>query len=134
MVNLPGNRGSCWVATAGPTGYPQLDNSIHAETVVVGGGIVGLTTALHLLDAGGSVIVVEALEIGRQVTGRSTAKITTQHALIYRHLIDTCGLPTARSYAEANSAGAARIKDRIKEYVIACYLERKDAYAYATSA
>ncbi len=134
MVNLPGNRGSCWVATADRTSYPQLDSSIHAESVVVGGGIVGLTTALRLIEAGRSVVLVEALEIGQQVTGRSTAKITTQHALIYRHLIDTCGLPTARIYAEANSAGAALIKGWIREYAIPCDLERKDAYAYATSA
>jgi glycine/D-amino acid oxidase-like deaminating enzyme len=49
---------------------------MRAETVVVGGGIVGLTTALRLCEARRSVILVEALEIGQQVTGRSTAKIT----------------------------------------------------------
>ncbi|AWI60827.1 hypothetical protein ABIA22_006441 [Sinorhizobium fredii] len=133
MANLPGNRGSCWVAGAGPTGYSPLDGSIHAETVVVGGGIVGLTTALRLREAGRSVVLLEALEIGGQVTGRSTAKITTQHALIYRHLIDALDLARARRYAEANSAGAALIKDWIREYAIACDLERKDAYTYATS-
>ncbi|WP_018237448.1 FAD-dependent oxidoreductase [Ensifer sp. BR816] len=134
MVNLPGNRGSCWVDGAGPTGYSLLEGSIHAETVVVGGGIVGLTTALRLREAGRSVILVEGLQIGGQVTGGSTAKITTQHALIYRQLIDRCGLATARSYAEANSAGAAQIKDWIREYAIDCDLERKAAYSYATSA
>ncbi|ACP22707.1 putative oxidoreductase (plasmid) [Sinorhizobium fredii NGR234] len=134
MVNLPGNRGSCWVAGAGRTGYSPLDGSIHAETVVVGGGIVGLTTALRLGEAGRSVILLEALEIGGQVTGRSTAKITTQHALIYRHLIDALDLAKARRYAEANSAGAALIKDWIREYAIACDLDRKPAYTYATSA
>ncbi|AUX80222.1 MULTISPECIES: FAD-dependent oxidoreductase [Sinorhizobium] len=133
MVDLPGKRGSCWVAGAGPTGYSPLDGSIHAETVVVGGGIVGLTAALRLSEAGRSVILLEALEIGGQVTGRSTAKITTQHALIYRHLIDSLGLARARSYAEANSAGAALIKDWIRDYAIACDLERKNAYTYATS-
>ncbi|WOS64883.1 FAD-dependent oxidoreductase [Sinorhizobium fredii] len=134
MANLPGNRGSCWVAGAGPTGYWPLDGSIHAETVVVGGGIVGLTTALRLREAGRSVVLLEALEIGGQVTGRSTAKITTQHALIYRHLIDALDLARAQRYAEANSAGAALIRDWIREYAIACDLERKDAYTYATSA
>ncbi len=133
MVNLPGNRGSCWVAGAGSAGYSPLDSSIHAETVVVGGGIVGLTTALRLREAGRSVILVEALEIGRQVTGRATAKITTQHALIYRHLIDILDLATARSYADANTAGAALLKDWIREYAIACDLERKDAYTYTIS-
>nr|WP_244564634.1 FAD-dependent oxidoreductase [Rhizobium sullae] len=118
--------------------YPPLDASIHAETVVVGAGIVGLTTALRLLEAGRSVIVIEGLRVGRQVTGRSTAKITTQHRLIYRHLIDTIGLEHARAYAEANSAGADCIKGWIAEHGIDCNLEAKSAYAYtqdpATSA
>ena len=38
--------------------------------------------------AGLSVAVLESQRIGRQVTGRSTAKITCQHGLIYRHLIE----------------------------------------------
>jgi glycine/D-amino acid oxidase-like deaminating enzyme/nitrite reductase/ring-hydroxylating ferredoxin subunit len=96
----------------------------------VGAGIVGLTTALRLCEAGRSVIVVEALRVGGQVTGRSTAKITTQHALIYRHLIDTRGRELAQSYADANKAGVACIKDWIREYGIACDLEPKAAYAY----
>jgi glycine/D-amino acid oxidase-like deaminating enzyme len=49
---------------------------------VIGAGIVGLTAAYLLASAGLSVAVVEALRVGRQVTGRSTAKITSQHSLI----------------------------------------------------
>ena len=71
---LAGKSGSCWTAVAQPTNYPRLERSIHAETVVVGAGIVGLTAALRLCEAGRSVIVVEGLRIGGQVTGRSTAK------------------------------------------------------------
>src|SRR5687768_7518387 len=105
---LSGRNASCWVATATPTSFPPLDASIHAETVVVGAGIVGLTAALKLCEAGRSVVVLEALRIGGQVTGRSTAKITTQHGLIYRHLIDCRGSAAAQQYADANRAGASR--------------------------
>jgi hypothetical protein len=53
------------------------------------------------------VAVVEALRVGRQVTGRSTAKITSQHSLIYGHLIETRGIDQAQCCAEANRSGAA---------------------------
>ncbi|MER9074059.1 FAD-dependent oxidoreductase [Mesorhizobium sp. M0904] len=130
MAILLGKPGSCWVAAARSRNYPQLEGSIRADAVVVGAGIVGLTTALRLCEAGRSVVVVEGLRTGGQVTGRSTAKITTQHALIYRHLIDTVGPELAQVYADANSAGARQIRDWVREYAIACDLESKDAYTY----
>jgi hypothetical protein len=66
-----------------------------------------------------------------QVTGRSTAKITTQHSLIYRHLIDTAGQDTAMFYAAANRTAVERIRTWIETLDIACDYERKAAYAYA---
>jgi glycine/D-amino acid oxidase-like deaminating enzyme/nitrite reductase/ring-hydroxylating ferredoxin subunit len=133
MTSLPGKSGSCWVASVKGESYPKLDRSLHAETVIIGGGIVGLTAALRLCEAGRQVIVLEGLRVGGQVTGRSTAKITTQHALIYRDLILRLGLDKARAYAEANRAGAAQIKDWARLYGIECDLETKAAYAYATN-
>ncbi|TJV24705.1 MAG: FAD-binding oxidoreductase, partial [Mesorhizobium sp.] len=61
MAILSGKPGSCWVAAATATNYPPLEGSIHADAVVVGAGIVGLTTALRLCEAGRSVIVIEGL-------------------------------------------------------------------------
>ncbi|MES0208978.1 FAD-dependent oxidoreductase [Mesorhizobium sp. M0028] len=130
MAILLGKPGSCWVAAARSTNYPQLEGSIHADAVVVGAGIVGLTTALRLCEAGRSVVVLEGLRTGGQVTGRSTAKITTQHTLIYRHLIHTVGRELAQVYADANSAGARQIRDWVNNYAIACDLESKEAYTY----
>jgi glycine/D-amino acid oxidase-like deaminating enzyme/nitrite reductase/ring-hydroxylating ferredoxin subunit len=130
---LPGRRDCCWSATAPQTNYPALEGSGGADVAIVGAGIVGLTAAYLLARAGLSVAVLEARRIGRQVTGRSTAKITTQHGLIYRHLIDTFGIDHAQRYAEANRRGAEQIADWIDQLGIACDLERKDAYAYTCS-
>jgi hypothetical protein len=93
--------------TAPHTSYPPLSGSGRADVGVIGAGIVGLTAAYLLASAGLSVAVVEALRVGRQVTGRSTAKITSQHSLIYGHLIETRGIDQAQRCAEANRSGAA---------------------------
>ena len=102
----------------------------HFDVVIVGGGIVGLTAAIQLAWAGQKVAVVEALRVGRQVTGRSTAKITTQHGLIYRHLIDTLGTEKARLYANANETAFRYIERLVADHNLDCDYETRDAFVY----
>jgi glycine/D-amino acid oxidase-like deaminating enzyme/nitrite reductase/ring-hydroxylating ferredoxin subunit len=130
QTTLSGKRDCCWNVTAPETNYTELSGSGGADVAIVGAGIVGLTTAYLLAHAGLSVAVLEARRIGRQVTGRSTAKITSQHGLIYRHLIETRGIDVAQHYAEANRRGAEQIVTWIRELGIVCDFERKAAYAY----
>ena len=130
MTHLAGAAEFCWVACAPDTSYPALAGSNRAEVAVVGGGIVGLTAALTLCQAGHSVILLEARRIGHQVTGRSTAKITTQHGLIYHYLRENFGAEKAQAYADANQSGMQRITQWIGEFGISCDLQTKSAYAY----
>ncbi|WP_207461173.1 FAD-dependent oxidoreductase [Azospirillum sp. SYSU D00513] len=132
MRIFPGTAESCWIADAPSTAYPALPGDVVVDVAVIGGGIVGLTAALLLKRAGKRVAVLEMRRVGRQVTGRSTAKITSLHALIYRHLTDCFGAETARLYGEANQAGLALIRDLARELRIDCNLETKNAYTYAT--
>ena len=129
-IALPGKADCCWSATAPLTSYRSLAGAARVDVAVVGAGIVGLTAALLLVRAGLSVAVLEARRVGRQVTGRSTAKVTSQHSLIYRHLRDTFDLDTARLYAEANRAGVRQIRKWVDDLGITCDFEQKDAYAY----
>lgn len=131
MAKLAGTPDCCWTADIPETNYPALAGSAECDAVIVGAGIVGLTAALELCEAGKSVVVLEARRVGRQVTGRSTAKITTQHALVYRQLIDKAGHDIAQAYAEANRTAVEHIRQRIDSLGIDCDYERKSAYAYA---
>lgn len=130
MIQLSGGAESCWVADAPSTNYPALTGRRSFDVAIVGGGIAGLTAAIELASAGRQVAVVEALRIGRQVTGRSTAKITTQHSLIYDHLTETRGRDAAKLYADANARGCAWIGDAINRHRIACDYETANAFAY----
>jgi glycine/D-amino acid oxidase-like deaminating enzyme/nitrite reductase/ring-hydroxylating ferredoxin subunit len=131
-IKLFGKPDSCWTATAPATTFRKLERSGSADVVVIGAGIVGLTTAYLLTEAGLSVTVLEARRVGRQVTGRSTAKITSQHSLIYRHLIETFDVETAKRYADANCAGINLIRQWVRELGLDCDFESKHAYAYST--
>ena len=129
-MSLPGRQDCCWTAIAPETSHAALSGRQRVEVAIVGGGIAGLSAALPLAQAGRSVAVIEARRVGRQVTGRSTAKITTQHGLIYDHLTKTLGREDAARYADANLAGMRVMLGWIANYAIDCALERKAAYAY----
>jgi glycine/D-amino acid oxidase-like deaminating enzyme len=117
---------SFWVATVADHGsqHPPLKGDVEIDVAVVGAGIVGLTAALLLLRGGRRVAVLEALQVGRQVSGRSTAKITSQHGLIYETLERSFGEEGAQAYGAANEAGLAQIVRFAEELGIECDLAR----------
>ena len=123
---------ACWIDTAPATRYPAVTRSFESEVVVIGAGIVGLTTAYVLAKAGVEVTLLEAQRVARGVTARSTAKVTSQHALLLGEIAKRRGEATAQQYAEANAAGAAWIVDTVRDLGIDCELEPRDAYAYAS--
>jgi glycine/D-amino acid oxidase-like deaminating enzyme/nitrite reductase/ring-hydroxylating ferredoxin subunit len=124
-----------WEATAGDAGggHAPLTTSLDVDTVVIGAGIVGLTVARQLVLAGKSVAVLEAMQVGMQATGRSTAKITSQHGLIYSRLIADYGEDKARIYAKANEFAIAYIARLVSDLAIDCSFEHKAAYVYTQS-
>jgi glycine/D-amino acid oxidase-like deaminating enzyme/nitrite reductase/ring-hydroxylating ferredoxin subunit len=126
---------SVWIETGPdqPT-FPELDGEVEADVAVIGGGLVGITTALLLTEAGVSVALLEADRLVHGVTGHTTAKVTSQHGLIYDELRSRFGLDGARTYGEANETALAWIAERVKRDGIECDFRRRAAYAYATSA
>jgi glycine/D-amino acid oxidase-like deaminating enzyme/nitrite reductase/ring-hydroxylating ferredoxin subunit len=111
---------------------PRLEEAELAEVAVVGGGIVGLTTALQLAEAGREVVLVDQGAIGSGTTGHSTAKVTSQHGIAYAPLRGRHGADAARLYGQANEGAKEEIADRAAS--IDCAFRRRDAWVYATGA
>ncbi|HET8951662.1 MAG TPA: FAD-dependent oxidoreductase [Solirubrobacteraceae bacterium] len=124
---------SLWLET-GPEQpeHPEHDRDVETDVVVLGGGIVGVTTALLLKEAGARVVLLEAGRIGHGVTGHTTAKVSSQHGMAYSRLASRFGAGAAATYGAANEAALRWIADRVRADGIDCDLRRRPSYAYVT--
>lgn len=67
---------SLWAAVTPPgPELPQLVGTAQADVVIIGAGFTGLSTALHLREAGVDVAVVEAAEPGWGGSGRNNGQV-----------------------------------------------------------
>ncbi len=67
---------SLWAAMTPPgPDLPELIGTTEADVIVIGGGFTGLSTALHLREAGVDVAIVEAMEPGWGASGRNNGQV-----------------------------------------------------------
>lgn len=115
--------------------YKELDKDISADVCIVGAGIFGLTCGYYLTKQGYNVVILEKeAEIASKTTGHTTAKITSQHNLIYKYLIDSFGVSEVKHYLYANQEAIENIYQIIKDENINCNFERQDSYVYTNNA
>ena len=112
--------------------YESLDKDINTDVCIVGSGIFGLTCAYYLSKIGLKVVVIERDEIASKTTGHTTAKITSQHGLIYTYLIESYGKKFAKDYLFANQQAIQNIKRIIEEENIKCDFEWQSNFVYTT--
>ena len=114
--------------------FEKLDQNISCDVCIIGAGIFGLTCAYYLTKHGFNVAVLDRDDIGTKATGHTTAKITSQHGLIYKHLIDDYGLHFAKSYLYANQKAIDNIKEIIDTENISCDFNFENHCVYTTNA
>ncbi len=122
---------SLWSATCILPERNPLQEDIKVDVAVIGAGMAGLLIAYLLQQAGVHVVVLEANTIASGVTKNTTAKITSQHRLIYDKLIQQLGEEKAAQYARANQAALEKYREVIEQTGIACNFEEKPAYVYS---
>ena len=124
---------SLWIANSKETNYRRIEENMEVEVCIIGGGITGAVTAYLLQKNGINVMVLEKDKICMGVTANSTAKLTSQHGLIYKYLKDINGLEYSKNYLESNEEGIKIAEKIINDENIECEYEKKDAYVFATN-
>lgn len=111
----------------------ELIGSLNTDVLIIGAGMAGILTAYYLNDRGLDVVVVEKNGIAQGVTGNTTAKITSQHGLIYDKLIEKQGKDIAEKYGKANEEAINAYEKIINDRNINCHFKRLSSYLYSTS-
>lgn len=110
--------------------FRVLDKTIETDVCIIGGGITGISTAYYLSKEGMKVVVLEKDKIASKTTGGTTGKITSQHHLFYKYLIDSQGKDFAKKYLKANEEAIKNIENIINEEKIECDFEKKSAFVF----
>ena len=119
---------SIWQDTHMPH-FPPLWGDIHTDVLVIGGGMAGLLCACLLNRAGIRCAVAEAGTVAGGVTRNTTAKITFQHGLIYRKLLERLGPERAGWYLEANRQALETYRELCRD--IDCDFSEQDSFVYS---
>jgi sarcosine oxidase subunit beta len=104
--------------------------------VVVGGGALGLSSALHLVERGIAVTVIEANALASGSTGRSMGVVGTQHVTAFDVAMRAYGLRCIRAWGQnglefhpigylrlGRSAGDLQLFERSLEYQRECGID-----------
>lgn len=120
---------SIWTKTAPLPAFEPLRGNIKTHVLIIGGGLAGLLCAWRMAQAGLDYALVEADTICSGATRNTTAKLTSQHGLIYDALIRSMGLEKAQLYLDANQRALQQYKALCRS--IHCDFAEQDAHIYA---
>lgn len=120
---------SVWSDTVHLPEFETLQGDAETDVLVIGGGLCGILCAYFLKQAGVDCMLVEGERIAGGITRNTTAKLTSQHGLIYDRLIRTLGREKAAIYWKANENALEHYRELADK--IPCEWEEKDAYVYS---
>ena len=122
-------RKSIWEVETKLPEFKKLNGDIKTDVLIIGGGMCGILCAYFLQKQGVDYVLAEGGRIASGITKNTTAKITSQHGLIYNKIIKSYGREYAKMYLEANEK-AIKIYKKLSESFDFDYEEKK-AYTYS---
>ena len=114
---------SWYAATAtGAIDRPRLEETLDVDACVIGGGLTGLSAALHLAERGYSVALLEAERVGWGASGRNGGLIGSGQRRDVEDLEALFGERFARQLWDLAEEGKQLVRDRARQHAIDCYL------------
>jgi gamma-glutamylputrescine oxidase len=118
-----GHADSWYAASANrSTDHPRLAESLDVDVCVVGAGITGLATAIHLADRGYRVAVVESRRVGWGASGRSGGQMIFGFALEQSRIARLTGRADARILWSCSLEGMDLLRALVRRFAIDCDL------------
>ncbi|MFV1600475.1 MULTISPECIES: NAD(P)/FAD-dependent oxidoreductase [unclassified Phaeobacter] len=121
---------SWYAATATPLApFAPLTGDARADVCVVGGGYTGLSAALHLAEAGRSVILLEANRVGFGASGRNGGQLGSGQRMEQDGLENLLGTADAEKLWQLAEDAKDLVKSLITRHDIDCHLKPGIAHA-----
>jgi len=121
---------SLWMETDVAPDAPALKSDATCDTVVVGSGIAGLSTAYELSGQGQKVIVLDRGQIGRGMTARTTAHLAPNPDEGFKAMVDRRGVDVAKEFYQSQAASIDRIEEIQKAESIDCDFRRLNGFLF----
>lgn len=120
MQNDPRSHG-LWETSAPPAPpTAPLRGAARADVAIVGAGYTGLSCALHLAEAGVSVVVLEAVEVGFGGAGRNVGLVNAGMWVMPDALVGTLGAARGERLLSFLGEAPARVWDLVARHGIDC--------------
>lgn len=103
---------------------PTLQGEVTADVCVIGGGVAGCSTALHLAQRGYRVILLEAEHVGHGASGRSGGQLLPGYSSGQGPLLTQLGSEYARQLWGISVEAVQLTQDLIAHHGIDCDLQR----------
>lgn len=115
------HTGSYYAATRNDkVDRPPLTESLDVDVCIVGGGFTGISSALHLAEAGFKVVVVEAARIGYGASGRNGGQLVNSYSRDIDTIERNYGKELGSALGNMAFEGGNIIRERIEKYNIDC--------------
>lgn len=120
--SLESYRGSIWWhdSLEPPCALPPVDAGFDTDVAIVGAGFTGISTALHLAEAGVKVAAFEAKHIGYGASGRNGGQIIPGLKYDPEDLVAKYGPEKGRALTELVGGAADYAFDLIAKHKIDC--------------
>jgi len=123
MIYTSGRHDSVWVALNPYSNWPKfqkLDRDIESDTVIVGAGMAGISTAYELVKKGVKTVLIDAREVTSGETGRTSGHLSDFIGLRYEEMIKTHGVDETKLVYESHQYAIKRVGQIAEKHGIEC--------------